>query len=90
MRGTQSRQRTFRVPHTQRYAALLVYVKVAVLKSIYRMPLLGYLIYSIDYCGVYYVFIVFEEAFVHLIFLVTPIPIISIRVNFSENPMTDT
>ena len=56
----------------------------------YRMPLLGYLIYTIDHCGVYYFFIVFEEAFVHLIFLVTPIPIISIHVNFSENPMTDT
>ena len=54
------------------------------------MSPLGYPIYSIDHCGVYYVFIVFEEAFVHLIFLVTPIPIISIHVNFSENPMTDT
>ena len=28
------------------------------------MSLVGYFIYSIDPCGVYYIFIVFEEAFV--------------------------
>ena len=54
------------------------------------MSLLGYLIYSIDHFGVYYVFIVFEEAFIHLICSFTPISIISIPVNFWESPMTDT
>ena len=56
------------------------------------MSLVGYLIYSIDHRGVYYVFIVFEEVFVGTVHLIHPIislPIISISVNFWENRLTD-
>ena len=37
------------------------------------MSLVGYLIYSIDHRGVYYVFIVFEEVFVGTVHLIHPI-----------------
>ena len=51
------------------------------------MSLVGYLNYSIDHRGVYYVFIVFEEVFVGTVHLIHPI--ITISVNFWENQLTD-
>ena len=49
------------------------------------MPLLGYLIYSIDHCGFYYVFIVFEEAFVHLIFPSLQYPLFPFMSTFGKS-----
>ena len=37
------------------------------------MSLVGYLIYSIEHRGVYYVFIDFEEVFVGIVHLIHPI-----------------
>ena len=53
--------------------ALFVKVEVTVMKSIHKMSLVGYLIYSIDQRGVYYVFTVFEEVFVGIVHLIHPI-----------------
>ena len=67
-------------------------MKVTVLKSILRVSLVGYLIYSIDHRGVYYVFVDFEDAFVGIVHLIRPIislSIISISVNLWENWLTD-
>ena len=55
------------------------------------MSLIGYLSFSIDHRGVYYVFILFEEALFEKYgpFDSPYLSITSIPINFWENPQTD-